>query len=435
MIGAMAVANRRRRCGAPRRSAGFRAVAFAFAVLFGARAVAEPTVVVLSFDGLGPSLLDVPGLEALARMQREGARAERLIPVFPSLTFPNHVSLATGAPADVHGIVLNTFRDASRGVFRYGNDASWIDAEPIWAAAERQGVPTAIYFWVGSETPWQGVSPRHAIRPFDDEVAEKAKVEQILRWLDLPAGERPRLVLSWWHGTDRVAHRFGPKDPRVEAQLRAQDGALRALLAGIDARGGFAETTLLVVSDHGMAEISEDLDPCALLRDATIGCDGYAGGGVALLWLDDPAERDAAVRTLRAVPGLAAYSRDEIPKSWRYAHPTRSGDLVVQASPPVALVDGGRSAGPLARALRRLGSGHGGHGYDPARPDMAGVFLALGRGVPRGARLPAVRAIDVAPTLAKLLGIAPPRQSEGRAIATIGEAPEPPAASRGHESD
>ena len=82
---------------------------------------------------------------ALARMQRDGARAERLIPVFPSSTFPNHVSLATGTYVDRHGIIENRFtRHERASSFDYGNDASWIEAEPLWIAAERQDVRAAV---------------------------------------------------------------------------------------------------------------------------------------------------------------------------------------------------------------------------------------------------------------------------------------------------
>jgi arylsulfatase A-like enzyme len=405
--------------------------ALACALAPAASAAGDPTVIVLSFDGVAHDALDAPDLDALARIQREGARAERLVPVFPSLTFPNHVSLATGAPPDVHGIVLNAFRDEKRGRFHYGNDASWIEAEPIWVAAERQGVRSAVYFWVGSETPWQGVSASYVMRPFDESVDESAKVAQILAWLDLPPPERPRLVLSWWHGTDKMGHRFGPKHPRLAAALRSQDHALAALLAGIDARGGWGDTTLLVVSDHGMAEIADSVDLGRMLRDAGIGCDAYAGGGVAQVWLDDPSRRDAALALLRAVPGVAVYRRDALPAAWRYRHPTRTGDLVALATPPVALVDGGSESSLLSRALRHFGIGLGGHGYDPARDDMAGIFVALGRGVPAGVRLGPVRALDVAPTVAGLLGIAPPKQSEGTPIAGIGGPPAKPAAEGG----
>ena len=62
--------------------------------------------------------------------------------------------MATGTYADVHGIVDNRFYDREKGVYSYSSDADWLQAEPLWIAAERQGVKAATYFWVGSESPW-----------------------------------------------------------------------------------------------------------------------------------------------------------------------------------------------------------------------------------------------------------------------------------------
>ena len=121
-----------------------------------APAPADPIVVIISMDGIRhdyPDLGDLPGFE---RMQAEGARADRLTPVYPSNTFPGHVSLATGAHPQVHGIVDNSFADRQRGRYFMSPDTSWLDAEPLWIAAERQGVPAATYFWVGSEQDWRG---------------------------------------------------------------------------------------------------------------------------------------------------------------------------------------------------------------------------------------------------------------------------------------
>ena len=112
-------------------------------LLSGAAAAAPPeppVVIVLSWDGTRYDYPERAQTLALARMQRDGARADRLTPVFPSSTFPNHVSLATGTYVDRHGIIGNRFKDDAGRVFDYSNDASWIAAEPLWIAAERQGV-------------------------------------------------------------------------------------------------------------------------------------------------------------------------------------------------------------------------------------------------------------------------------------------------------
>jgi len=380
-----------------------------------------PTVILLSLDGVRYDYLDRDELPALARVAREGLRADVLEPVFPSSTFPNHVSIATCTPADRHGIVANAFQDRVRGGFDYSNDASWLEAEPLWVTAERQGARAATYFWVGSETPWRGVAATHRKAPFDDDVSEAAKVDQILAWLDLPPAERPRLVLSWWHGADDAGHAHGPDAEETRAELRAQDAELARLLAGLDARGAWPHTTLLLVSDHGMVEVSRTVDAMAALGEVGIRGRLVNGGAFAHVFLEDPVRAAEAAARLDAQDGLDAWVAAEIPERLRYRHPTRTGDVFALAAPPVRIGGSASSLRDLQFALGRLaGRRLGLHGYDAAAvPEMGGIFLALGRGVPAGARPGRVRALDVAPTAARLLGIAPPADCEGTPIPAI----------------
>lgn len=384
------------------------------------------TVILLSFDGVRSDYLDRDPLPAFARVAREGLRADGLVPVFPSSTFPNHVSLATCAPVDRHGIVANTFVDRARGRFDYANDASWIEAEPLWAAAERQGARAATFFWVGSETPWHGVGSTYRETPFNGRVRESEKVDRILEWLDLPAAERPRLVMSWWHGADHEGHLGGPDAPSVREAMKRQDAQLARLLAGLDARGAWAHTTLLVVSDHGMTAQGESVDPMAPLEERGIAGSFLSGGPFGFVTLETPARAADAAAAIAALPGVEAWTSAAIPETLRYRFPGRTGDVFVLADAPLRL-GGGRPLLDLRVALGDLlGRRRGGHGYDPARtPEMLGIFLAIGRGVPPGARIAAPRALDVAPTAARLLGIEPPRDCEGKAIDAISPSASP----------
>jgi predicted AlkP superfamily pyrophosphatase or phosphodiesterase len=383
-------------------------------------------VVLLSLDGVRYDYLDRDALPAFSRLARDGLRAEGLQPVFPSSTFPSHVSLATCATPDRHGIVANTFVDRERGLFNYDNDASWIQAEPLWVAAERQGAHAATFFWVGSETPWEGVAASHHMAPFDGSVPDSEKVDQILAWLDLPAAERPRLVMSWWHGADEEGHAYGPAAPEVHEAMKQQDHELGRLLAGLDARGAWGTTTLMLVSDHGMTELSESVDPLDLLEPQGIGGRFVSGGPFGHLFLDDPARAGEAAAALDALPQVEAWTADAIPERVHDRHPTRTGDVFVLAEPPFRL-GGGSLFLDLRFALGSLlGRTQGAHGYDPARhPEMRGIFLAAGRGVPAGVRSGDVRSLDVAPTVARLLGIEPPRGCEGQPIEAIAPPPAP----------
>ena len=366
-------------------------------------AAEEPrTVIVISLDGTMPSDLDDSELVTLRALRGLGAAAERLRPSFPTNTFPNHMTLVTGVAPEVHGIVNNVFGDPERGVFRYENDPTWSEVEPIWAIAARNGVVSAAYFWIGSEGPWRnGFGPRHW-ESFSSWVSESKKVEKILAWLDLedPA-ERPRLITSWFHGADGAGHKHGPGSGPVRDALRRQDRALAKLVEGIAARGGFDAVTLLLVSDHGMAPVEGTVDLKAEFRRAGLDAKVRGGGGVALVSLrGGPAALDRAVSVATSL-GLVAVRPGTRDSTLRLGNP-RFGDLVAIAPVGIAITSGS--------TLR------GSHGYLPDEPAMGGLLIAVGRGISAGSRLGVVRALDVAPTVLAWLGIARPEWMEGRPI-------------------
>jgi hypothetical protein len=386
--------------------------------------LAKPTVILVSMDGVRHDYPDREPLPAFVRMATDGARAASLLPVFPSITFPAHTSLSTGAHPDRHGIVNNQFTTPAAEEFAYGSGAEALAAEPLWAAAERQGVRAATFFWPISETRWRGVRASYARAPFDETVSESAKVDQMLAWLDMPERERPGLIMTWWHGADAMGHRHGPDAVETRAALRKEAAQLARLIAGVDARAGWGEVTLIVVSDHGMLALRETLDANDLLEDAGIAGVAINAGALALVDLagtPGAAGGAAAARKLAAADArVRAHARAELPPALRFAH-ENAGDVVLLAEAPLAFTDAW-SRFDLWRSVSSLWGGEVGvHGYDAGVvPEMRAIFFALGRGVPRGARLGEVRALDVAATVARLLGIAPPAQNEGVPIPGIG---------------
>jgi hypothetical protein len=377
---------------------------------------AEPTVILISLDGTRPA--DVADLGFFRRVAERGARADGLEPAFPSNTFPNHVTLVTGVVPDRHGIVSNVFFDPERGLFRYEDDPTWIEVEPLWSLLARAGIPSASFHWVGSEGPWRsGLGPRHWEK-FDADVPESRKVEQLLAWLDLrdPA-QRPRLVTCWLRGADATGHRFGPDTAESRRALRRQERALDELLRGLEVRSLLASTTLLLVSDHGMARVERSLDLEARLAASGLEADVVGGGGFATVrWRREAGAPDGAVARaveLTRAQGLEAWARGGCPPPFACANP-RFGELVAVAPVGTAIVDGSRA---LAAPAAKVGLGlRGAHGHRPELPEMAGIFFAIGREVEPGARLGVVRAVDVAPTVLALLGQPVPEWMTGSPI-------------------
>ena len=378
-----------------------------------AQAAPPPRVILISLDGTRPADLEAEGLPTFAALRKRGAWASRLTPVFPTNTFPNHVTLVTGVRPDVHGIVNNDFVDPERGEFHKDDDPTWLLAEPLWSIAARHGVVSAAYFWVGSEGPWRGGRGPRSWKAFDASVPERDKVAQILEWLSGPE-PRPRLITAWFHGADGVAHRRGPDAPAVRESLREQDEALGRLVAELDARGAFAHTTLLIVSDHGMAQVRERVDLGAALRAADVEAEVLGAGGMATVVLDEKGDPKALERTLATARGLGleAWPRAQTPSELRARHP-RFGDVVVVA--PVGVAIQSRWGAQM----------RGAHGYPPQEPSMGALLLAVGRGAQPGASLGELSALDVAPTVLRLLGLEVPDDMEGRPIASL--LPEPAA--------
>lgn len=362
----------------------------------------EPTVILISLDGTRPADAADPELRSLARLLRAGARAERLVPVFPTNTFPNHVTLVTGVGPAVHGVVNNVFVDPARGLHDYSGDPSWIEVEPLWSWCAAHGVVSASFHWVGSEGPWtSGRGPREW-RRFERGIRESEKVEQILAWLDTPdPARRPRLVTAWFRGADHAGHEHGPGTPAVRRALRSQDAALGALLEGLVARDALEAVTLLLVSDHGMAAVERHVDLRAALRDAGVAARVLGGGGFVTLLAQGQALH-RAVEVARGL-GLEAWPRPAAPAELGVGHP-RFGDAVVLAPPGTAV---GRSR-PA-----------GGHGYRPEEGEMGALLLAVGRGVEPGSELGPQRALDVAPTVLALLGLPRPDWMQGRPIRAL----------------
>jgi len=224
-----------------------------------------PTVVVVSFDALGDRFLDRDTLPNFRRMIAEGVRAP-FRPEFPSKTFPNHYSMATGLTPGQHGLVLNQFFDPARNASflrASAADGSWFGGEPIWVTAGKAGIRTAAYFWMGSEAEILGRRPSYW-HQFDASVPDSTKIIEIMHWLRLPTNERPRLIMTYSPVVDIPGHPYGPDAPQTLAGVRAADrtlGVLRDSLAALRPR----PIDLIIVSDHGLEPVSRG-DTCRCRR-------------------------------------------------------------------------------------------------------------------------------------------------------------------------
>ena len=377
----------------------FSIVFFFFNNVFAEKAA---TVIVISMDGMRHDISKISDLDAFERIATMGLKAEHLIPVYPSTTYPGHVSLATGVYPDQHGILHNSFYDSKEGYFNYPDQGDLIDVPPIWVLAEQAGIPAAVFFWVGSETDWNDVGASFRKAPFDESVSEETKIKQITEWLDLDDKARPRLIMSYWDGIDIIAHQEGPTGPLIKKQILRQNHLLRELLNEIDKRDAWDYISLFVVSDHGMTEVSNYIMLGDLIKQSGIEITASSGPAVAHLFMDQKS-KVAALSFFSKQANIQAYDKHDLPKSFHLNHPTRTGDIVLITDPPNMFTNN-VNAQPK-----------GMHGYSPQLADMKGIFYAIGAAIEPKA-LGSVHQIDLAPTIADILGIKDTDHMQGKTL-------------------
>lgn len=362
------------------------------------------TAILLSLDGWRWDYHTKATLPAVQRLIDGGVRAEGLVPVFPSKTFPNHYSIVTGLYPGHHGVIGNAMIDPQiPGRFTLANreqvgNAAWWGGEPLWNTVIRQGRPAAALFWPGSEAPIGGVRPTEWAL-YDANVSNDARVDRLLRWLDRPVERRPALLLTYFSDADDAGHRFGPESAELTAALVRVDRAIGRLLAGLDARRLTGQVNVVLVSDHGMATVSRDrvIALSDYLDLATV--DAVDVNPNLALAPTAMAADEVYQRLAGAHPHLRVYRKEDSPPHWRFrAHP-RVPAIVGVADEGWSLV-----RRPLAPADH---FGLGQHGYDPQVRAMHGLFVASGPAFRRGAVVAPFESVDIYNVLARVLGVAP----------------------------
>jgi predicted AlkP superfamily pyrophosphatase or phosphodiesterase len=369
--------------------------------------------VLVSLDGFRWDYIQRPGAVRLRELAARGVRAERLVPVFPSKTFPNHYTIVTGLRPEQHGIVANAMRDPVLGLFRTSDsvaqrEARWWGGEPIWATAERQGRRAGSVSWPGSEAP---VGGRHQTwwSPYEHNESRADRVRRALGWLALPADSAPAVITIYFVDVDVAGHAYAPHAPQVDAAIARVDSAVGALADGIARLGLEDAVNLIVVSDHGMAETSRErvivLDDYIDL--ATI--DIVDQNPVAAIAPRAGVDTAAVYRALAGKhPRLHVYRKGEVPARWHFnAHP--------RITPIVAVADEGWSITTRAQLSRARAADSaqgrsgiaGTHGYDPALRSMGALFVAAGPGIARGRVVGAFGNIHVYELMAHLIGVRP----------------------------
>ena len=361
----------------------------------------QPYVVMVSLDGFRwdyTQYANTPVLDSLAKV---GVIAEALIPSFPTKTFPNHYTMATGLYPDHHGIVLNGFysddhkADYNKGDKSTVGDSKFYSGEPIWTTSELQGVKSATLFWVGSEAESKGVRPtlwekyEHNM-PFED------RIDSIYTWLSLPESLRPHLVMWYYHEPDGIGHEAGPRSPELVTEIEKLDTYLGDFFTKMRTLPMYNKINFIVTSDHGMGQLSTDKQVILDEIIDTANLAYYDGWNPIWNLKVKEGKLKEVYSNLKKNKNLQVWYGDSIPERLHYGTNPRTHDITVVAKPYWSIY-----------WSWKIGNSLGAHGYDNSFKDMYTIFYAAGPAFKKNYIAPEFENVNIYPLIAEVMKLKP----------------------------
>ncbi len=366
-----------------------------------------PTVLLISMDGFRWDYMERTNTPNLDYLVEHGVKAEALIPVFLTKTFPNHLTIVTGLYPENHGIVSNNMYDPEFDDWYYigqgsepVQDGRWYDGEPIWVTAAKQNQIAMTMFWPASEAEIMGLRPDEYYI-YDGSIPNEDRVEQVLDWLDYPQKKRPTFLTVYFSDLDSWGHAYGPESTEMKSAIVEMDDRIGQLLEGLQKREMDDKVNIIITSDHGMVQLSRDqiifLDDYISLDDATI-----VDWSPVTAIRPDEGKADLIYDTLKDVhENFHVYKKEEMPEHLHYREHRRIPSII-------GISDEGWSVTTHDQfdSQPNWYTG-GGHGYDPAYKSMHGIFIAHGPAFKEGEMIEAFQNLHLYELMCHVLGLIP----------------------------
>lgn len=374
----------------------------------------KPYVLLISLDGFRWDYVEKYKPQHLSNFIKNGVSAESLISTFPSKTFPNHYSIATGMYPENHGILSNTFYSNKKNkVYSIRNretvtDGDFYGGTPIWMLADRNKMVTGSYFFVGSDVEIRGVRPTYS-KDYDGKIKNETRVSQVLDWLALPKKQRPHLITMYFSDMDDTGHRYGPNnESEIKKALFNLDENLGDLFAGVKATG--LPVNIIIVSDHGMAAMpTANLIPIESIQNDSLFL-AIDNGSMVNIHPKDGVEIDAVFEYLKQNEGHYEVYKTEDTPGFEYLPKNKDWGAFQLIPDPGYYFSNEKN---MMLLKQNNISTIGVHGFDSENKDMHGIFYANGPAFKKGYTIHSFQNIDIYPLICEILGFEIPNNIDG----------------------
>ncbi|CAJ0939706.1 unnamed protein product, partial [Mesorhabditis belari] len=354
-------------------------------------------LVVISFDGFSKVYDQNRAVKNLEHIKKCGTTAEFVIPSYPTKTFPNHYTIATGVYPGHHGLVDNYVYDPaiSDKVLdgKYNRDPRLFQSDPIWSLYKRvTGKKTACMMWIGCNNH-PDFQPDY-LEPFNFNITDAQKFDEVAEWLSKPEDERPGLTMVYIAEPDDSSHWARMNEGNLRSDALAEiDHLLGRFFNKLHDKNLMDCFNIIVLSDHGMADLYTHINLKTKLFDPKL---KMITGPLARFHFDGSSTTQADIR--KAFPcdngtNHLLFNKKTFPPRCHYTENPRTGDMILEA--------------PIGTEFRGDDSTyrHGDHGYDYLEPEMRTVFFARGPAFQRKAVLAPFQNVEYYNLFAELLDI------------------------------
>ncbi|WP_272150930.1 ectonucleotide pyrophosphatase/phosphodiesterase [Tenacibaculum aiptasiae] len=375
-------------------------------------ATEKPYVILISLDGFRWDYVKRFSPPNLSKFIKNGVQANSLVPSFPSKTFPNHYTIATGMYPENHGLLGNSFYSHENDAFYSIRDREKVEngkfygGTPIWVLANNSNMVTASYFFVGSEADIQGVKPTYYF-PYKGSTPNIDRVNQVIDWLKMPSEKRPHLITMYFSDMDDTGHEFGPNnDEAIKEGLYPLDNVLGELFNKTKELN--LPINIVIVSDHGMLEVKTDkfISIDEIKNDELFSV--VNNGTIINIHPKNPKKLEEIYTYLTSQKGpFKVYKTADAPH-FEYV-PKNKNWGTFQVVPNEGYYFTYRKKSKMSKEVYVTGQ----HGFNPEIKEMHGIFYANGPAFKKGYTTESVKNIHVYPLLCKILGLTPPKDVDG----------------------